>query len=183
MFSDARSCALKDARDRAQFRDDAAFSAPRPARENSLLSSRFPEIFAETVILLDADPAAATFRISMPVLPVPQCVFLLTSHRADYEGSHGIFRPCTPNGSDFLALMRAAQFSSYCSFAYSALASFRMGMSGSLHWERRAPPRPSVRPACDPVPATLSRSSSGSTPPKTPLESLACRLFCRRAGP
>ena len=99
-------CALKNARDRAQFRDGSAFSAPRPARENSLLSSRCPEILIETVILLDADPAVRIFRISTPALPVSPCVSPLTRENTDYEGSHGIFRPCTPDDSGFLALMR-----------------------------------------------------------------------------
>ena len=35
-----------------------------------------------------------------------------------------------------LELVGARTFSSYCSFAYSALACFRMGMSGSAFFQR-----------------------------------------------
>ena len=83
---------------------DSTFSIPRPARENSLLSCRFPEIFFDFVTFLDADWAAATFAISTPVLLDFPCVSPLICQNATYDDRGRTLRPCTPDESWFLAL-------------------------------------------------------------------------------
>jgi hypothetical protein len=65
------------------------------------------------------------------LLLLPRFCFHSAANRGDFFNTHAWLRKLSANSK-----RRGRAFSCYCSFAYSALASFSMGMSGSASFQR-----------------------------------------------